>query len=525
MGAMSGEQSTGADAAPTTSGAATAPAEPQPSQRFLTILVFVCGSASLGGEIASLRLLAPFFGASTIVWANTIAVVLLALSLGYFLGGRLADRHPHLRGLCSMIGVAALLYAIVPIVASPFLRVSVKLVDASSFGTLAGSLLSVVVLVALPMTLLGAVSPWALRLALRDVVHSGSVAGRLYAISTAGSLVGIMLATLVLIPFTGSRRTFFVFAIALAVIAAIGIARARYIAVPLAIAVAGVLPIGPLQPGTTPGDRVLYEGETPFQYVRVVESRAKDVFLELNQSSAIHSMYRPGSYLTGGNSYWDHVLVLPLASLDAPPERVAILGNAAGTMARSLGHFYPDAHVDGVEIDPKLTELGERFFDMRNPKLRVFHEDARPWLERSDGDYDLIVMDAYQPEYIPFYLATKEFFELTRDRLSGNGLFILNIDQPADNDELEKVLGRTMSEAFPNIRRRAVSSTTTLLLGSKSDIDPQRMRDSAEELDLPTELLNLATPTAVDLGPRLEGGEVFTDDKAPVEWLVDLSQY
>jgi spermidine synthase len=134
-------------------------------------------------------------------------------------------------------------------------------------------------------------------------------------------------------------------------------------------------------------------------------------------------------------------------------------------------------------------------------------------------------MDAYQPEYIPFYLATKEFFELTRDRLSGNGLFILNIDQPADNDELEKVLGRTMSEAFPNIRRRAVSSTTTLLLGSKSDIDPQRMRDSAEELDLPTELLNLATPTAVDLGPRLEGGEVFTDDKAPVEWLVDLSQY
>ena len=185
----------------------------------------MCGSASLGGEIASLRLLAPFFGSSTIVWANTIAVVLLALSLGYYLGGRLADRHPHLRGLCSMIGVAALLYAIVPIVASPFLRVSVKLVDASSFGTLAGSLISVIVLVALPMTLLGAVSPWALRLALHDVDHSGRVAGRLYAISTAGSLLGIMLATLVLIPFAGSRRTFFVFALALALIAAFGVAR------------------------------------------------------------------------------------------------------------------------------------------------------------------------------------------------------------------------------------------------------------------------------------------------------------
>lgn len=522
MAAMSGDP-VAPDTSPPPDGSEAAGPPKAPSQTFLTILVFVCGSASLGGEIAALRLLAPFFGSSTIVWANTIAVVLLALSLGYFLGGRLADRHPHMRGLCSMIGVAALLYAIIPLVASPFLRVSVRFIDSTSFGILFGSLVSVIVLVALPMTLLGAVSPWALRLALRDVVHSGSVAGRLYAISTAGSLLGIMLATLVLIPFTGSRRTFFAFAVALAVIAAIGIGR-RYAVVPVVIALVGIVPIGSLAPAN-PGDRVLYEGETPFQFVRVVQANNDDVFLELNQSNAVHSMYRPGTYLTGGDSYWDHMLVLPLSTLDGPPERVAILGNAAGTMARSYGHFFPETEIDGVEIDPKLTELGERFFDMRNPKLRVFHEDARPWLERAEGDYDLIVMDAYQPEYIPFYLATKEFFTLARERLSDDGLFVLNIDHPSDSDDLEKTLGRTMAEAFPNIRRREVTETTTLLVGSAVEPDPAQMRERAEDLDLPDELLDLATPTAVDLGPRLEGGDVFTDDKAPVEWLVDLSEY
>src|SRR5256885_9078647 len=144
MGPDEGVESSGAPVAEL-----VAPTEKPVSTKFLNVLVLVCGSASLGGEIASLRLLAPFFGASTVVWANTIAVVLVSLSVGYFLGGRLGDRHPHLRGLCMLIGVAALLFAIVPVVARPFLDTSVGLIDSSSAGTLIGSLISVIVLVAL----------------------------------------------------------------------------------------------------------------------------------------------------------------------------------------------------------------------------------------------------------------------------------------------------------------------------------------------------------------------------------------
>src|SRR5215216_7215556 len=159
----------------------------------LPLLLFVVGAGSLGAEIAAVRLLAPYFGASTIVWANTVGVVLVALSVGYWLGGRWADRNPTVRGLCRVALLAATLLALVPFVARPLLDAAVDALDEVSAGAFLGSLLAVLVLVAIPVLLLGAVSPWALRLAMDDVENAGTIAGRLYALSTAGSLVGTLL--------------------------------------------------------------------------------------------------------------------------------------------------------------------------------------------------------------------------------------------------------------------------------------------------------------------------------------------
>ena len=188
--------------------------------RFLYALVFVVGSASLGVEIAAARLMAPFFGASTIIWANTIGVVLVALSIGYWLGGRFADRRPEVRSLCAVVMVAALLLAIVPLISRPFFDLSVDALDQIEAGAFVGSLVAVLSLIAIPVILLGACAPWAIRLAVEDVEHAGRVAGRLYAISTVGSLTGTMLAALVLSPFAGTQRTFRAFSLALAVVAA-----------------------------------------------------------------------------------------------------------------------------------------------------------------------------------------------------------------------------------------------------------------------------------------------------------------
>src|SRR4051794_16068673 len=215
----------------------------------LELLVFAVGTSTLGAEIAAARLMAPFFGDSTIVWANTIAIVLVALSVGYWFGGRLADRHPHLRGLCLLVLAAAVLLGVVPIVAHPFLTLSVDAFDTVSVGAFAGSLLGVLVLVAVPVLMLGAVSPWAIRLKLRSVEDSGEIAGRMYAISTVGSLVGTFASALLLIPLVGTRRTFLAFALVLAVVAVLGVSR-RWLLVPAGIAVLMAIPPGTIKTAT-----------------------------------------------------------------------------------------------------------------------------------------------------------------------------------------------------------------------------------------------------------------------------------
>jgi spermidine synthase len=487
------------------------------SNRFLYVLVFVVGISTLGAEIAAARLMAPFFGASTIVWANTIGVVLVALSVGYWLGGRLGDRYPSLRTLCLTVMAAALLLALVPLVSQPFFDLSVDALDEIEAGAFVGSLFAVLVLIAVPVGLAGTCSPWAIRLAVPDVEHSGRVAGRLYAISTIGSLLGTMLAALVLIPFIGTQRTFLTFALGLAIVAAAGIGW-RAIAAPIAVAAAMAIPVGTVK--ATDEGTVIFETDSEHQYIRVIEQPDGDRALELNEGQATHSLYRPGSFLTG--DVWDGYLVLPFTALDAPPERMAILGNAAGTTARAYGRYFPETEIDGVEIDPELERVGLEYFDMgSNENLTVHSEDARPWLRRSDGGYDVIMVDAYRQPYIPFYLATREFFELVRDRLAPGGVVVVNAGHPEGNDDLETVLGRTMAEVFPTVLRDPIESTNTLLVGSAGPASAENLDRAAREL--PPELRNLAQIEAARVGPRLEGGAVYTDDRAPVEWLIDRS--
>jgi spermidine synthase len=484
--------------------------------RFLYVLVFVVGTGSLGAEIAVARLMAPFFGASTIVWANTIGVVLVALSIGYWFGGRLADRNPSLRGLCKMVLLAAVLLAVVPFIARPFFDISVEALDSISAGAFVGSLFAVLALVAIPVLLLGAASPYALRLAVPDVEHAGRIAGRLYAISTAGSLTGTMLSSLLLIPVVGTQRTFLAFALAIGITAVAGLGL-RFAPAAAAIAAALAIPVGTVK--ASADGEVIYETETETQYAQVVEEPDGDRLLELNEGQAIHSLYQPGSYLTG--RYWDGLIVMPFATLDRPPERVAILGNAAGTAARMYGHYFPDTRVDGVEIDGELTEIGRRYFDLSGPNLHTYTDDARPWLRQSSGDYDVIVVDAYRQPYIPFYLATREFFELVRDRLAPGGVVVVNVGHPEGNDDLEKAVSATMADVFGTVIRDPLEDANSLVLGSEAPASPDRLLGAIAIL--PDDLKNLAAVESQRLAPALTGGPVYTDDEAPVEWLVDKS--
>jgi spermidine synthase len=485
-----------------------------PSIVYIRLVAFVVGSASLGAEIAAARLLAPYFGASTIIWANTIATVLVALSVGYAIGGRLADRWPHLRGLCSVVLVAGVLLAAVPFAADPFLRLASSALGSLSVGGFLGSLVAVLGLVAVPVMLLGTVAPFANRLALDSLTATGTVTGRLYAISTMGSLVGTFASALLMIPLIGTHRTFLVFALALVAVAA-PVLRPRWLlAVP--VVVGGLLAVPPAGVGAgVAGARVIYATETPYQSARVIELRTGERWLELNEGVAIHSDYRPGSYLTGG--YWDDFLVLPTVAGRAVPQRIAILGDAAGTVARAYGHYFPGTRADAVELDGELTRIGRRYFDLQGPNLHTYTADARPWLAASRARYDDIFLDAYRQPYIPFYLVTREFFASVRAHLRPGGLIIVNVGHTPGSDGLEKVVSATLGAEFGVVVRDRISDGNTLVMASR--------RPLAAPLPgaLPDELQPLARTVGARLKPPLRGGAVYTDDLSPVEWLTDLS--
>jgi spermidine synthase len=505
----------------TTESAASPPAErPVATRRALPpleLLVFAVGIATLGAEIAAARLMAPFFGASTIVWANTIAIVLVALSIGYWFGGRMADRHPSLRALCGTVLAASVLMALVPLVADPFLSLSVEAFDSYSIGAFAGSLFGVLALVAVPVLMLGSVSPWAIRLKLHAVEDSGELAGRMYAISTVGSLLGTFAASLLLIPLVGTQRTFLTFALITAAVAALGL-RARWALVPIGIAGLIALPVGTVK--TADEGRVIHEADTEYQYARVVEMPDGERRLELNEGLAIHSLYRPDTVLT--DNVWDGYLIEPFAVRSQPPRRIAILGNGAGTTARAYERYFPRTRIDGVEIDGELHEIGKRWFGMRErPQLALYTEDARPFLRRVDARYDAIFVDAYRQPYIPFYLTTTEFFTLARERLNPGGVVVVNVGHPEGSDELEKVLSATLGEVFAHVARDPLEDVNTLLVAADTPPSAANLRRAAATL--PDDLRPLALATADRIAPALSGGAVYTDDHAPVEWLIDAS--
>ncbi len=446
------------------------------------------------------------------MWANLIGIVLAALSVGYWLGGRIADRRPEPTLLGHIVLASAVFVAAIPFVASPFLDVTVDGLDETSAGAVVGSFLAVLLLCAPPVVLLGMVSPFAIRLAVSSIATAGQVAGRLYALSTAGSLLGTFLPALVLIPAIGTQRTFLVVSAILAGSACF-LLGARYLVVAAGLAALVVIPPGAIKDR----DGLLHEETSYQQYIQVVEEDDGRRLLYLNEGIAVHSVWRPNTVLTGG--VWDSFLALP-PLLGRDLERVAILGNAAGTTARALGVYYPDAEIDGVELDPAVTRVGKRYFGLDdNPRLTVHDADARPFLRSTDERYDLIVVDAYHQPYVPFYLATREFFRLVRDRLAPGGIVALNVATVPDDRRLVTAIGTTLRAELPQVVEWPVLRFNTLVLGLSKPLGPAELRRRLRSG--PDDLAPLRDLLAQQARPLTPSGRAWTDDRAPVEWVTD----
>lgn len=481
---------------------------------WLSLLVLVCGASSLATEMTGARLLAPYFGTSDLVWANVIGLILLSLSLGYWAGGRMADRHPTPRALATVVLVAACALAVIPFAARPLFSTSAHAFADLSAGAFVASFFGALAMFIVPVTSLGAVTPWAIRLAVADVDTAGAVAGRLYALSTIGSIAGTFLPVLVLIPAVGTRRTILGVAAVLALAAAPALRR-RTLAVPAVAVGLVLLPPGQIKAAPA-GEKVVFEAESSYQYVQVLQKPDGARVLQLNEGWAVHSRTPAAGVLT--DNYWDAFATLPRLA-GGPSGRLLILGNAGGTIARLYGALWPAVTVDGVEIDPVVTDAARRYLDMTNPRLRVYTADARFWLEGSRPSYDIVVIDAYAQPYIPFHLATKEFFRLVRDHLRPGGVVAVNVGTPPDQRQMVDRIAATMRSVFPTVAASRVVRFNSVVVAFQAPTDVAVAREGLRSLSGP--LGPAATRLADDLREVPPGGTVLTDDHAPVELLTD----
>lgn len=438
---------------------------------YLTVLVFVSGAAVLAVELLGTRVLGPFYGVSLFLWSALITVTLLALSVGYAIGGRWADRGPKLERLCVVLIAAGTWMLVVPWLRAPVLAVSEPL------GLRAAVLVASLLLFAPPLTLLGMVAPYAIRLRASSLGEVGRTAGDLYALSTVGSVLAALLTGFVLIPYVGVGKLLFLVGALLAGMGLLGLLASRKVAATgiasLALAPLAFFGLGAAAEGPDPSRGLLSIEHSPYAEIRVVELDGTRYMLidggthTIVQADTLDSVF---SYV--------HVLDL-LNNVCAEPGRLLLVGLGGGSVAKLFAR--QGWEVDAVEIDPVVTRVARRDFGLTESEARVHHADGRSWLGSSTEAYDAIVLDAFGSSSIPFHLVTSESFELAAERLTPGGVLALNVECIGWDDPLVRSLAATLRERFAHVLALPIAEPPDQL-GNLILFASQRELDIAREI-------------------------------------------
>ena len=455
-------------------------------------------------ELAAFRLYAPYFGYSIYVWGSMISVVMAALAGGYALGGWIADRsRTDLPLYCTILSSAIYQFLIL-------CTVQFLLPTLAQYGEFTGAALATLIVFAPPMAGLALVAPFIIRLLARSG-HVGSTAGKVYALSTSGSIGGILATSFWLIPSLGTRATLLIACAVTFATSITGLIAKKRAAMFL---LAPILSLASVPGASLPAGTV-WVGESAYNLVRVVRSGSL-LLLTLNDEG-VHTIRDETIGWTG--HYYDDFALGPLL---VQARQMLVLGMGAGTSIATTRATAPEIELDAVEIDPKVIEAGVRFFGLQPDEnlLRIHLADARPWLIRNHINYDLAQIDLYQGgPYIPFYLVTVEFFRLVRAHLSEDGLMMMNVFDPSASHQLLESVAATLKQVFPSVSSVAVGNGNHMVLAFRSERSIESIRSALRSATSDEQVGRLARKAAsqiVELAPA-EGTLIFTDDHAPVE--------
>ncbi|MBI3159237.1 MAG: fused MFS/spermidine synthase [Chloroflexi bacterium] len=499
--------------------------------KYLYFAVFCSGMVTLAVEISASRLLGAVFGTSNLVWASIIGLILIYLTAGYFFGGAYADRRPEPSRFYRLLLLGGFFVGVVPLASRPVLRAAADAFDHLEVGVLLGAFSGVLVLFIVPISILGMVSPFAIRLGATKAEETGRLAGRMYGLSTLGSFVGTFLPDLLLIPLIGTTRTFLVLSAILMLVGLIGHAGAAgwrrtlpWLALPGLLLTLAVLL---LRGGIKDSAGMIFETESSYNYIQVLEADGYR-YLRLNEGQGVHSIYHPDDLDYDGP--WEQFLAGPFFNPDYEEamriERIAIVGLAAGTVARQATAVFGPVSIDGFEIDARIIQVGQDYFGMTMPNLNAIAQDGRWGLAHSGFRYDLIAVDAYRPPYIPWHLTTREFFEVAAEHLTDDGVLVINVGRAPEDRRLIDALVSTLAVVFPSVHVMDIPYTFNTMV--YATVQPTSFDDLAvnfNQLALSGNthplLLEVISNVLAHRQPLPVLGEPLTDDHAPVEWIIN----
>lgn len=500
----------------------------------LNVVVFVGGAVLMALEIVGSRVLAPHFGSSVFVWASLISVVLAALSVGYYWGGRLSESRPSFARLLILLLIPGTLIFFLPFI-YPAVNEWIAVRD---FGVRLNPLIASSVLFLLPSIFLGTISPYAIRLAATALSTVGSTAGRLYALSTCGSIFGTLLTAFYLISEMGVRNIIHSLGLTLILLSLClwPLVRTRTVsvvagaparaAVPLILLAALVAGI----PGAALA-RTIFQKDSFYHRIRVEEDReARYLYFDqtlqsamlLKDPTALHLLY--SRYISIALAFRPEV------------KKMMLIGLGGGSIPKKYHREFPSMEIDAVEIDPEVVQVAKKYFFFGETKnLRSHAQDGRLFLTRAQERYDLIMLDAYYTDAIPFHLTTREFFRVAESKLGPNGVFVVNIigAVTGPSGKITRSIARTLRGVFPQIymfptrRAQGLSLDTTqnvIIVATKepkrTDIREVVRRANSMNRDLfPTPIQDIAV-SYLDQPISFDDVPVLTDDYAPTDKLL-----
>ena len=452
----------------------------------------VAGFVVMALEMIGSRYLSPYFGGSIFTWAALISTVLSGLAFGYFAGGRLSDQFPSPVLLWVILMTTSAWIAIIPFVADPLLSFVFELTE----DIRRGSLIAALGLLFVPFVLLGIYTPFALRLVLSDTKSSGTISGRIYGVSTVGSIMGTLLTTFFLIPSFGTRAiTFFLAWLTLLFAVCLAIAfrtkpTIRHCAASVWL-LANLVLLLQLSPPVSASERFSKASllSLPDGLIEEIDSAYHRIFILKHGDNVVltfrrHAQSYDESVLSLVNEnvlpeLYTRALTAGLLYSDEP-RNLLMLGLGGGTTTRYFQQFMPRLQIDVVELDAGVIFAAKRYFGVRETeRYQIFESDGRTFLQRGEERYDIIIVDAFRGGYIPFHLLTREFYELAQSRLTEGGCLVIHLHY---GTKLFQSSLATINSVYGSVDMYQAGGSSVVIAHDRTALSDDELQNKAIEL-------------------------------------------